>query len=49
MREEDEGTWAVPGPESHEHPDALSPDEKGEEDAPVPPPSEPKQPAPPRD
>jgi hypothetical protein len=35
---------AVPGPESHESDDALSPDELGTEDEPVPPPSEPKQP-----
>jgi hypothetical protein len=48
MRDEEDGTWAVPGEESIEHPDTLSPDEKGEEGTPVPPPSEPKQPAPDR-
>jgi hypothetical protein len=41
------GTWAVPGEESHEHEDALSPEERGEDPQDVPPPSEPKQPAPP--
>ena len=35
---------AVPGPESHESEDTLSPDELGTEDEPVPPPSEPKGP-----
>ena len=35
---------AVPGPESHESDDTLSPDELGTEDEPVPPPSEPKHP-----
>jgi hypothetical protein len=45
--EEDEGDrFAVPGKESHEHEDALSPDEKGEEGQDVPPPSEPKDPTP---
>jgi hypothetical protein len=49
--EEDEGTFATRGDASHEHDDALSPDERGtdqrgpgEQD--VPPPSEPKGPAP---
>jgi hypothetical protein len=46
MKEEKDGTFAVPGPDSHEDPDTLSPDEKGEEDEPVPPPSEPKDPTP---
>ena len=36
------GNLAVPGPESHENEDALSPDELGTEDEPVPPSSEPK-------
>jgi hypothetical protein len=46
MREEDDegGTFAVPGGESHESPDTLSPDEGGND--PHEPPSEPKQPAP---
>jgi hypothetical protein len=39
-----QGRLAVPGPESHESDQALSPDELGNEDQPVPPPSEPKQP-----
>jgi len=44
-REEAEnGHLAVPGRESHESEDTLSPDELGTEDEPVPPPSEPKQP-----
>jgi hypothetical protein len=42
--EESERHLAVPGSESHENEDALSPDERGTEDAPVPEPSEPKQP-----
>lgn len=47
MREDDEsGTWAVPGEDSHEHPDSLGPEERGEDPDEVPPPSEPKQPAP---
>jgi hypothetical protein len=41
-QEADNGHLAVPGPESHENEDALSPDELGTEDEPVPPPSEPK-------
>ena len=41
--EEEHGHLAVPGRESHESEDALSPDELGTEDEPVPPPSEPKQ------
>jgi hypothetical protein len=49
MRDEEDATWAVPGEESHEHEDVLSPDEKGAEDEPVPPPAEPKQPSPKRD
>jgi hypothetical protein len=36
--------FAVPGPESHERDEALSPDELGTEDQPVPAPSKPKQP-----
>jgi hypothetical protein len=49
MREDDDdegGTWAVPGKESHEHPDSLSPEERGEDPHDVPPPSEPKGPSP---
>jgi hypothetical protein len=42
--DESERHLAVPGSESHENEDALSPDERGTEDAPVPEPSEPKQP-----
>lgn len=41
--EDEHGHLAVPGRESHESEDALSPDELGTEDEPVPPPSEPKQ------
>ena len=41
--EEEHGHLAVPGRESHESEDTLSPDELGTEDEPVPPPSEPKQ------
>jgi hypothetical protein len=44
--EEDEGRFAVQGEESHEHDDALSPDERGDDAEDVPPPSEPKGPAP---
>jgi hypothetical protein len=40
------GHFAVPGKESHESPETLSPDERGDEEAPLPGPSEPKQPAP---
>jgi hypothetical protein len=51
MREEEEfdnegGHFAVPGLESHENPETRSPDERGDEDAPLPGPAEPKQPAP---
>jgi len=35
---------AVPGPESHESEETLSPDERGTQGQPVPPPAEPKQP-----
>jgi hypothetical protein len=42
--EEKHGHLAVPGAESHESEETLSPDELGTEDEPVPPPSEPKQP-----
>jgi hypothetical protein len=42
--DEEHGRLAVPGRDSHESDDALSPDELGTEDEPVPPPSEPKQP-----
>jgi hypothetical protein len=42
--DEEKGHLAVPGPESHERDEALSPDELGSEDQPVPAPSEPKQP-----
>jgi hypothetical protein len=38
------GHLAVPGVESHESEDTLSPDELDKEDEPVRPPSEPKQP-----
>jgi hypothetical protein len=45
--EKEEGRFAVPGPESHESEETLSPDERGEdEDAPLPGPAEPKQPSP---
>jgi hypothetical protein len=40
------GSFAVPGLDSHESPETLSEDERGDEDEPLPPPSEPKQPAP---
>jgi hypothetical protein len=40
---------AVPGKESHESEETLSPDERGAEDDPVPPPSRPKEPGRPRD
>jgi hypothetical protein len=43
--EAEQGRFAVPGQESHETDESLSPDELGNEDRPVPPPSEPKQPA----
>ena len=48
MHEEhdDNGTFAVPAEESHEHEDALSPEERGDNPDDVPPPSEPKEPAP---
>jgi hypothetical protein len=48
MKEDDEesGGFAVPGEESHEHEDVLSPDERGDEPDDVPPPSEPKGPSP---
>jgi hypothetical protein len=47
--DEDNGKLAVPGKESHESDETLSPDERGEpDDAPVPGPSEPKQPSPER-
>jgi len=48
MREDDDddGTLAVPGEKSHEHEDALSPEERGEDTSDVPPPTEPKGPAP---
>lgn len=38
------GHLAVPGPESHESEETLSPDELGAEDEPVRPRNEPKQP-----
>jgi hypothetical protein len=48
MRDDDpDATFAVRGDESHESPETLSPDEKGEED-PQEPPAEPKQPSPKR-
>lgn len=43
-RQESDGKLAVPGPESHESEETLSPDELGTEDQPVPPASEPKEP-----
>ena len=43
---EDDSTFAVPGEESHESPETLSEDERGEEGQPLPPPSEPKSPSP---
>jgi hypothetical protein len=43
--EAEQGRFAVPGPESHESDETLSPDELGVEDRPVPSSSEPKQPA----
>lgn len=43
---EDEGRFAVPGPKSIESEDTLSPDERGEEGKPVPPPAPPKSPYP---
>ena len=43
-QDEEHGHLAVPGPESPEGEDTLSPDELGTEDEPVPPPSEPKEP-----
>jgi hypothetical protein len=47
VKEEDEGgTFAVPGKESHEDPETLTREERGEEDEPLPPPSEPKDPTP---
>jgi hypothetical protein len=42
--EPEHGHLAVPGRESHESDETLSPDERGTESEPVPPPSEPKQP-----
>jgi hypothetical protein len=42
--EEAQGQFAVPGPESHESEETLSPGELGTEDEPVPPASEPKGP-----
>jgi hypothetical protein len=42
--EHEDGGLAVPGPDSHESEDTLSPDERGAEDEPVPPPSEPTEP-----
>ena len=47
-REEDDsegGKRAVPCRESHEHPDSLSLEERGEDPHDVPPPSEPKSPS----
>jgi hypothetical protein len=44
QNDESERRLAVPGSESHESEDTLSPDERDTEDAPVPEPSEPKQP-----
>jgi hypothetical protein len=44
--ENEGGHVAVPGRESHEKPETLSPDERDDEGAPLPGPAEPKQPAP---
>jgi hypothetical protein len=41
---EGDGKFAVPGQESHESDETLSPDELGTEDQPVPPASKPKEP-----
>lgn len=41
MPEEDESRYAVPGPQSIESEDTLSPDQKGEPPGPVPPPAPP--------
>jgi len=49
MKEDDDnegGKFAVPGLESHENAETLSPDERGDEGAPLPGPAEPKQPSP---
>jgi hypothetical protein len=48
MRDEDDdgGTWAVSGEDSIDDPETLSPDDGG--DDPREPPSEPKQPSPPK-
>jgi hypothetical protein len=43
--EQRRGRFAVPGEESHESEETLSRDERGEEDEPLPPRSEPTQPA----
>jgi hypothetical protein len=48
MPQEDESRYAVPGPESHESEDTLSPDEKDEQPDAVPPPAPPKTPYPKR-
>jgi hypothetical protein len=49
VEDEDGGRFAVPGPESHESEETLSPDERGAmENQPLPGPSEPKQPSPER-
>jgi hypothetical protein len=48
--EEEPRRFAVPGPESHESPETLGPDERDDldEDAPLPGPAEPRQPSPKR-
>lgn len=43
-RDDEDGGLAVPGPDSHERDETLSPDERGTEGEPVPPPSEPEAP-----
>jgi hypothetical protein len=43
--QEEQGGLAVPGPESPESEETLSPDERATEQQPVPPPSRPKGPA----
>jgi hypothetical protein len=43
--EGEQGQFAVPGPESHEAEESLSPDERAEPDQAAAPPVEPRQPA----
>ena len=44
--DEDDGKLAVPGVDSHEDPETLTREERGEEDEPLPPPSKPKEASP---